>query len=138
MMPQPPPPAPGPMSTGWNTVASYDSYSLAQAAVDRLSDEGYPVEDLDIVGSELRLIERVTGRLTRARALLVGAAGGAWMGLLVGLLLGFAAHVATRGKRDFASTSSIEARRYDLIARGGNAERARVMLGRAGLLAGSG
>jgi hypothetical protein len=52
----------------WNTVASYSSYEEAQTAVDRLSDDGFPVENLDIVGSGLRLVERVTGRLTTSRA----------------------------------------------------------------------
>jgi hypothetical protein len=147
-----------PVSTAWNTVASYDSYPQAQAAVDHLSDEGFPVQDLDIVGSDLRLVERVTGRLTRSRAALAGGLSGAWMGLFAGLLLGlftaghawlgllaagvtagvlagavlgFAAHALTRGRRDFASTRGITALRYDLIARGGNAERARVLIGQA-------
>lgn len=145
-----------PVTAAWNTVAHFGSYEEAQAAVDRLSDAGFPVQELDIVGSDLQLIERVTGRLTTGRAAAAGAASGAWMGLFVGLLLslftsahtawfglvlaavvvgaiwgallGFAAHAATRGRRDFASVRSIVAMRYDLIARGGTAERARTML----------
>lgn len=116
------------------------------------------MQDLDIVGSDLRLMERVTGRLTRSRAALAGGLSAAWLGLFAGLLLGlvtaghawlgllaaglaagalpgavlgFAAHALTRGQRDFASTRSITALRYDLIASGGNAERARVLLGQA-------
>ncbi|MDW4906513.1 general stress protein [Streptomyces sp. ADMS] len=58
-----------------------------QAAVDRLSDEGFPVEYLDIIGSDLRLVEHVTGRLTKGRAATAGVAGGAWFGLLIGLLV---------------------------------------------------
>jgi hypothetical protein len=150
-----------PVSLAWNTIASYDSYPQAQAAVDRLSDEGFPVQYLDILGSDLRLVERVTGRLTTTRAALAGGLSGAWLGLFVGLLLGlftsghawvwllaagvlcgglagaglgFAAHSLTRGQRDFASTRSLIAQKYDLIARGGNAERAKVILGAAGLL----
>ncbi len=42
-------------------MARFDDYEAAQRAVDRLSDNGFPVEKLDIVGSDLRLIERVTG-----------------------------------------------------------------------------
>ena len=57
-----------PVSAAWNTVARFDDYSSAQRAVDWLSDDGFPVEQLDIVGSDLRLVERVTGRLTKARA----------------------------------------------------------------------
>lgn len=56
-----PPPRLDAAYTAWNTVASYDDYAAAQAAVDRLSDEGFPVEHLDIIGSDLRLVERVTG-----------------------------------------------------------------------------
>jgi Heat induced stress protein YflT domain len=58
------PPRLDPISMAWNTVASYDSYEEAQDAVDRLSDEGFPVENLDIVGSGLHSVERVTGRPT--------------------------------------------------------------------------
>ena len=57
-----------PVSAAWNTVARFDDYQTAQRAVDRLSDDGFPVEQLDIVGSDVRLVERVTGRLTTGRA----------------------------------------------------------------------
>jgi hypothetical protein len=154
------PEAPDEATIAWNKVASYASYEEAQAAVDRLSDERFPVEHLDIIGSDLRLVEHVTGRLTSGRAAAAGAAGGAWFGLLIGLLvglfaqgpvwlglilggvlfgalwgavLGWAGHAATGGRRDFSSTRALSAARYDLIARGGHAEQARVVLQREGL-----
>ena len=151
-----------PAITAWNTVAQFDDYEAAQRAVDRLSDDGFPVERLDIVGSEVRLIERVTGRLTKARAAGAGALSGMWIGLMIGILLGlfttghawlgvvatgigigalwgavfgFIAHLATRGKRDFSSVRSLGAAHYEVIARDtGSAERARAMLSQAGLL----
>ena len=43
---------------------------------------------MTIIGSDLRMIEKVTGRMTTGRAIAAGAAGGAWWGLFVGLLLG--------------------------------------------------
>jgi heat induced stress protein YflT len=61
-----------PASMAFNTVASYTSYEEAQAGVDRLSDERFPVENIEIVGSDLRLVEKVTGRLTRGRAAAAG------------------------------------------------------------------
>src|SRR5215218_9058114 len=76
------------MPRGGVQVGSYDSYEQAQAAVDYLSDEKFPVENVTIVGSDLRQIEQVTGRLTTGRAMAAGAAAGAWWGLFVGLLLG--------------------------------------------------
>ena len=67
-------------------VASYDSYEDAQRAVDTLSDRGFPVDRVTIVGSDLHLVEQVTGRLTVLRAALAGAATGAWIGVLIGLV----------------------------------------------------
>jgi hypothetical protein len=150
-----------PISAAWNTVARFDDYASAQRAVDRLSDDGFPVEKLDIVGSDVRLIERVTGRLTTARSSAAGALSGLWMGLFIGLLLslftsgqarlgvivaaaglgalggavlGFAAHAAKRGQRDFRSERALTAGRFDLIAREGTVDKARLILTEAGLL----
>jgi hypothetical protein len=146
--------------TAWNTVGSYSDYTEAQRAVDRLSDDGFPVEHLDIIGSDLRLVERVTGRLTKAKAAGAGAASGVWFGLLMGMLLGiftngawlgllavgalvgaawgalfgFLGHAATRGTRDFASARTLVATCYDLVARNGHADAARHALQGAGLL----
>ena len=150
-----------PISAAWNTVARFDDYESAQRAVDRLSDDGFPVEKLDIVGSGLRLVERVTGRLTTSRAATAGALTGLWAGLLFGILLGlftsghslimvaltgaglaaawgavfgYVAHARTKGQRDFSSVRQLVATHYDLIAREGTVERARYMLGEAGLM----
>jgi hypothetical protein len=149
------------MPLGGVQVGSYDSYEQAQAAVDYLSDEKFPVENVTIIGTDLRMIERVTGRLTRGRAIAAGAAGGAWWGLFVGLLLGifssngtawfgsvlaglliglvfgaaFAAmgYAATRGKRDFTSTSQVVANHYDVMCNPAHAEEARAQLARFSL-----
>ena len=137
------------------TVASYATYAEAQRAVDALSDAGFPVESVDIVGHDVRLVERVTGRLTNARAAGAGALSGAWFGLFIGLLVGlfttgpewiglmlgglligaiwgavfgFVAHWLTRGQRDFSSVSSLVAGRYDVTVARTQAERARELL----------
>ena len=149
------------MPLGGVQVGSYDSYEQAQAAVDYLSDEKFPVENVTIIGTDLRMIERVTGRLTWGRAIGAGAAGGAWWGLFVGLLLGIFApsgsswvgavltgllvgllfgalfgamgYAATRGRRDFTSTSKIVAGRYDVMCAPPQAEQAREILARFAL-----
>lgn len=123
-------------------LASFPDYLDAQELVDRMSDEGFPVEHTRIVGDGVRTVEHVTGRLTKGRAALAGAGGGAWFGLLIGVLLGlfaagpgallvivlvgvvigavwgavfgFVAHWATRGRRDFSSVQTLEAQRYDV------------------------
>jgi hypothetical protein len=43
-----------PVSAAWNTVARFEDYESARRAADRLPDDGFPVEKLDIVGSGLR------------------------------------------------------------------------------------
>src|SRR4029079_7642915 len=68
-------------------VGTYDTYVEAQRAVDFLSDEQFPVQHVSIVGSDLKMVENVLGRLTRGRAAMAGAASGAWFGLFVGVLL---------------------------------------------------
>lgn len=67
-------------------VLTVDDYAQAQRAVDALSDSQFPVENVQIIGTELRLIENVTGRLTLWKAVGAGAASGAWFGVMIGLL----------------------------------------------------
>jgi hypothetical protein len=149
------------MPLGGVQVGSYDDYQQAQRAVDFLSDQKFPVENVTIIGSDLRMVERVTGRLSWGRAIGAGAASGAWFGLFVGLLLGiFAAdgstwigsvltglliglvfgavagavgYSATRGQRDFTSTSQVVAGRYDVLCAPQVAEQARAELARLSL-----
>lgn len=157
------PQAPGlqvqaPQVTAWNTVASYASYAEAQTAVDQLAAAGFPVQEIEIVGSGLRSIEQVTGKMTAGRAALGGAGTGAWIGLFVGLLVGLftpgpawlglmlgglligAAWGATlglflrwlsRGHHNFSSLHTVVATRYDVIALDGTASQARATLGLA-------
>jgi hypothetical protein len=58
-------------------VASFAQYNDARDAVDRLARQNFPVDELEIVGSDLRTVERVTGKMTTERAALSGAAAGA-------------------------------------------------------------
>ena len=149
------------MPLGGVQVGSYDSYERAQAAVDYLSDEKFAVENVTIIGTDLRMVETVAGRLTTGRAIAAGAAAGAWWGLFVGLLLGifssdgsqwigtvltgllvglvfgalfgWMGYAATRGRRDFTSTSKITAGRYDVLCNPAHAEEARAHLARFSL-----
>lgn len=126
-------------------LASFPDYLDAQALVDRMSDDGFPVEHVRIIGDGVRTVEQVTGRMTKGRAALAGAGTGAWFGLLIGLIFGlftigvawfgvlavsvlfgalwgaifgFATHWATRGQRDFSSVRTLRANRYDVYVDG--------------------
>jgi hypothetical protein len=139
-------------------VGTYDTYVEAQRAVDFLSDQQFPVQHVSIVGSDLKMVENVLGRLTRGRAALAGAATGAWFGLFVGVLLsifadkntnsfglviaallygaafgaifGFVSHALSGGKRDFTSRSKIVASSYEIRCTWAEADKAREVLAR--------
>jgi hypothetical protein len=69
------------------SLAVYEHYEQAQKAVDFLSDHEFPVQNCLIVGTELKQIERVTGRLTTGKVALGGLLSGLWLGLFVGLIV---------------------------------------------------
>ena len=124
------------------SLGEFVHYEDAQAAVDYLSDKGFPVQNLLIVGTDLRLVERVVGRRTWGRVLARGAFSGITTGmilglllmlmfggenptqlLLLGLVLGIIMGVLTaglgyslsQGKRDFDSMSQTVAGKYELL-----------------------
>lgn len=84
-------------------IATYDNYLDAQAAVDKLSDNRFPVQHVSIVGLNLRIIETVLGRMTWGRAAGGGLLIGAWFGLLLGLFVSlFTTQDSTEGYEPYA------------------------------------
>jgi hypothetical protein len=141
------------------SLATFDEYDAAQQAVDSLSDAGFPVQNLLIVGTDLKQVERVTGRLTTGRVGLAGALSGLWLGVLVGLLIGLFAsetpwlqivatsalvgagfgavwallgYAATRGRRDFSSVRTVVATRYEVLVEHRHLAEAKKLLGPVG------
>lgn len=136
------------------TIATYGNYADAQRTIDYLSDKGFPVQHTAIVGTDLRLVENVIGRLTIGRAAIGGLASGAWFGLFFGLIVGIftnanwlgvilatvligavwgaifgaIAHRATGGRRDFTSRSTLQASQYAITVDSDNADEARHMI----------
>lgn len=137
-----------------DTVGSYSSYLDAQKAVDYLADQQFPVHMVSIVGNDLKMVERVTGRLSYPRVALSGALSGMWFGLFVGVMLSFftpaggtfsiissvlmgaaffmlfgiVTYAMQRGKRDFTSTSQVVATNYDVVVSFEAAHEARRLL----------
>lgn len=138
------------------SVAIFDSYADAQKAVDYLADQRFPVENLCIVGTDLKSIERVLGRRSWTQILAGGAISGIGTGLIVGLFmmliypqlhLGMAligglvigiamgllssvmAQSAARGRqRDFNSVTSTVATRYEVLGEHNVVQQARELL----------
>ena len=124
-----------------DVLGTYDSYPAAQAVVDRLAKADFDVQHITIIGSDLKSVERVTGRLSWGRAALGGGLSGIWLGLFFGLLyvlflpnalltvllfamligagfgilFGIVTYAITRRNRDFSSTQQIVVSSYQVI-----------------------
>ena len=123
-------------------LGTYETYPEAQAVVDRLAKAEFPVKQLSIVGSGLKTVERVTGKLSNARAAGAGAASGAWLGTFFGLVLflftptgasivyvgaavligagfgmifGLVSYALKRRRHDFTSINQVLASQYEVI-----------------------
>jgi hypothetical protein len=138
-------------------LASYEDYLGAQKAVDTLSDNHFPVQNVAIVGVDVRIVEAVLGRMSWGRAAASGLFSGAWFGLLIGLLIGLFSsttgsvlpimllgllygaafgivwgligYAFTGGRRDFVSRQQLLAQRYDVLCEPGVIGDARRILG---------
>jgi hypothetical protein len=139
-------------------VASFESYPQAQEAVDVLARADFPVDKVSIVGSDLKSVERVTGKLTWGRVALAGAASGAWLGIFFGLLLiifsptvslafvlaalligagfgmlwGIVSYAINRRRRDFTSVQQVIATSYSVLVDSELGNRARNLLAGGG------
>ena len=138
------------------SVGLYNSYDDAQRAVDYLADEKFEVQNLAIVGTDLKSVERVLGRRNWGTVITGGVQSGLSTGLLVALVLliftpagvnflalfavalgigillgiGFAAlgYALSRGRRDFTSISQTVATKYEVLCEHKVAVQAREML----------
>ncbi|CAM5277106.1 general stress protein [Leifsonia shinshuensis] len=136
-------------------VAAYETYVDAQQAVDVLARADFPVDKVSIVGSDLKSVERVTGKLTWGRVALAGAASGAWLGIFFGLLLlifsptvsyafviaavligagfgmlfGIVSYAINRRRRDYTSVMQVIATSYSVLVDPDLVNRARNLLG---------
>ncbi|UBH25796.1 hypothetical protein KW076_06405 [Micrococcus porci] len=147
-------PAAGGLPQG-ELLATYSTYEQAREQVDRLAEADFPVTALSIVGKDLRVVERVRGRLNYGRVALGAAVQGALFGAMIGAflllldssaggmqivtsaLLGVAVWVifgvvgfaSRKGRHGFASTQALVPGGYDLVVAFEHAGRARQELG---------
>jgi hypothetical protein len=137
------------------SVGLFSSYADAQKAVDYLADQKFEVQNLAIVGTDLKSVERVLGRRNWGTVITQGLQSGISTGLLVGLVMliftrpssvlllllvslafgvilgvGFnaAAYALSRGRRDFTSVTQTVATKYEVLCEHKVAAQARELL----------
>lgn len=137
------------------TVATFAEYDRAQKTVSALVAADIPAREIAIVGSNLRSIERVTGRLGWAVAARTGAlngiligiffaaivvigtpeapvqlfAGVLFVGIAFGMLLSIVSYSFVRRRRDYASVIQVVADHYDVTVSATSVHKARQALG---------
>jgi len=137
------------------SIAVYNSYQDAQHAVDYLADQRFPVQNLSIVGTDLKSFERITGGLTWGKVLSSAAMTGVSWALMMSIflwlfipnvnllalvliaLVGFVGmnmlvaaigYRTTGGRRDFTSNIQIIATHYEVLGEAEVANQARTLL----------
>ncbi|SDQ06927.1 hypothetical protein SAMN04487847_0166 [Microbacterium sp. cf332] len=132
-------------------VADYASYEAAQKAVSTLIAADIPAREIAIVGSGLRSVETVTGRLGYATAARTGAINGILLGLIfslifvfgtpdaaiqlflgvmlvgvaIGMMMSLVMFALVRRRRDFASVTQVVADHYEVTVQASSVHRAR-------------
>jgi len=133
------------------TLASFEVYPDAQELIHTLVAHGVPPRSLSILGSDVTMVERVSGKIGYGRAALSAAMSGSWLGLLggitfvilspddlvtpilAGLLIGAGLGMVTgmvlfslgRGpKRRYRSTQQVIAKTYRVVVDPGQSEAA--------------
>lgn len=141
-----------------DVLGTYDSYPDAQRVVAKLAEADFPVNQLSIVGNDLKTVERVTGKMTYGRAAIAGALSGLWLGIFFGIVLtlfspsagglilaaaiigaafgmlyGIVSFAITKRQRDFTSVHQVLATNYQIVVEPQLVGQARRILGEAGL-----
>lgn len=71
-----------------HVLAEVSSHAEAGEVVAKLVAGEFPPREISIIGIDLKLVERIRGRLGYGRVALSGAIAGSWIGLLFAILFG--------------------------------------------------
>jgi hypothetical protein len=134
----------GPALPEGESLASFKSYTEAVAYVEKLIENEFPAKLVSIIGSDLKTVENLRGKLGYGRVSLSGALTGSWIGMFFGLLFGATGPLneqmlltnigagivigagvgmlinilrfsLTKNKRSFISGQTVVAKKYEVI-----------------------
>jgi hypothetical protein len=119
-------------------VASFENYAAAVDCVDQLIRHDFPAPMVAIVGTDLRSVERVRGKLSYGTLAFRGLVTGSWLGLLVsmfvttgsvglttgaaivigagvGMLVNILRFSLSRNRHEFSSSTAVIASKYEVL-----------------------
>jgi hypothetical protein len=124
-------------------IGQFKNYREAVKAVEQLVENGFPAALISIIGSDLKTVETLKGKLGYGRIALSGAVTGSWIGLFFGLVFGVTSTTEqviitnlssgivigagvgmllnvirfslSKNKRSFISAQAVVAKKYDVI-----------------------
>lgn len=90
-------------------IADFADYAGAVDFVDQLIRHDFPAAMVAIIGSDLKTVERVRGKLSYGRVALQGLITGSWLGLLVSLFVQPGAAAGTTAAANTVGVSTLAA-----------------------------
>ena len=69
-------------------MASFSDYKDAVAYVEKMIENDFPARLVSIIGTDLKTVETIKGKLGYGRVSLSGALTGSWLGMFLGLIFG--------------------------------------------------
>ena len=124
------------------TLAQFTNYREAVSFVEKMIENDFPPKLVSIIGTDLRSVESVRGKLGYGRVAFSGALTGSWLGMFFGLIFGATGteqvlltnvgagivigsgvgmlinvlrFSMTRNKRGFISGQAVVAKKYDVM-----------------------
>jgi hypothetical protein len=134
------------------SLASFADYKQAVSYVEKLIENDFPAKFVSIIGTDLKTIELVKGKLGYGRVSLSGALTGSWLGMFfglifgvtgseqilvnnvlagiiigsgIGMLLNIVRFSVTKNKRGFVSGQTVVAKKYQVVVPNAQAQLAK-------------
>lgn len=70
------------------SLATFNDYKQAVSYVEKLIENDFPAKLVSIIGTDLRTVESIKGKLGYGRVSMSGALTGSWLGMFFGLIFG--------------------------------------------------
>ena len=143
------------------SLASFSDYQQAVSYVEKLIENDFPAKFVSIIGTDLKTVETIKGKLGYGRVSMSGALTGSWLGMFFGLIFGVTGagteqvlinnvlagivigagigmlinivrFSVTKNRRGFVSAQTVVAKQYEVVVPNAQAQLAKEAASAAG------